>query len=148
MKQIDKSATTNIKSGCMRSTRQRSLIIEALRETNAHPTAAWLFAKVKEKCPNISLGTIYRNLNILKETGIIRELKFGKNTARFDGNVEFHHHIFCLECGKLEDVTCTVNPDLIQSVEAMNGYKIFGHQMEFKGICPDCSKPAKNSSLS
>ena len=148
MKQIDKSATTNIKSGCMRSTRQRSLIIEALRETNAHPTAAWLFSKVKEKCPNISLGTIYRNLNILKETGIIRELKFGKNTARFDGNVEFHHHIFCLECGKLEDVTCTVNPDLIQSVEAMNGYKIFGHQMEFKGICPDCSKPAKNSSLS
>jgi len=148
MKQIDKASMGNIKSNCMRSTRQRSLIIEALRETNAHPTAAWLFEKVKEKCPNISLGTIYRNLNILKETAIIRELKFGKNTARYDGNVEFHHHIFCLECGKLEDVTCTVNPDLIQSVEAMNGYKIFGHQMEFKGICPDCSEPAKKTSLS
>lgn len=142
MKQIDKAAMGNIKSNCMRATRQRSLIIEALRETDAHPTASWIYEKVKEQCPHISLGTIYRNLNILKETGTIRELKFGKNTARYDGNVEFHHHIVCLECGKLEDVSCTVNPDLIRSVETTNGYKILGHQMEFKGICPDCAQSA------
>jgi Fe2+ or Zn2+ uptake regulation protein len=124
----------------MRSTRQRSQIIEALRETSCHPTAAWIFDRVKQTCPHISLGTVYRNLNILKESGLIREIKFGKNTARYDGNVESHHHVVCLECGKLEDVVCTINPDLIQGVETAKAYKISGYQMEFKGICSDCMK--------
>ena len=138
LKPIDKTTTANIVLSNMRSSRQRSHIIEVLRETTSHPTAAWLFDRVKERCPNISLGTVYRNLNILKETGIIREIKFGKNTARYDGNVESHHHIVCLECGKLEDVVCAVNPDLIHGVETAKAYKISGYQMEFKGICPDC----------
>jgi Fe2+ or Zn2+ uptake regulation protein len=132
----------------MRSTRQRSHIIETLQETTSHPTAAWIFDRVKEKCPNISLGTVYRNLNILKETGKIREIKFGKNTARYDGNIEFHHHIVCLECGKLEDVTCAVSPNLIHQVEAAKGYKISGHQMEFKGTCPDCLRTSQKALFS
>lgn len=144
MKQIDKAKTSNLQSNCMRSTRQRSLIIEALRKTNAHPTAAWIYEKVREQCPQISLGTVYRNLNLLKEKGTIRELKFGKNTARYDGNVEFHHHMVCLECGKLEDVSCTISPDLIKGLETMKGYKIIGHQMEFKGICPECAGAAQS----
>ena len=147
MNQIDKTIISNIVLN-MRSTRQRSHIIETLQETTCHPTAAWIFDRVKEKCPNISLGTVYRNLNILKETGKIREIKFGKNTARYDGNIEFHHHIVCLECGKLEDVTCAVSPDLIRQVEAAKGYKISGHQMEFKGTCPDCLRMTQQALLS
>jgi len=114
------------------------MILEVLKETTEHPTAAWIFDRVKEHCPHISLGTVYRNLNLLKETGRIRELTYGKNTARYDGNCEPHHHIFCLECGKLEDVTCMVHPELTKSVEEMNGYKIISHQLEFSGICPEC----------
>jgi Fe2+ or Zn2+ uptake regulation protein len=129
----------------MRSTRQRSHILEVVRETTSHPTAAWIFDRVKEKCPNISLGTVYRNLNILKETGIIREIKFGKNTARYDGNVDLHHHIVCEACGKLEDVVCAVGPNSMQRVEAAKGYKISGCQMEFKGICPDCLQLAQKA---
>ena len=138
MKQIDKRKKSDVKYPSMRSTRQRSIILEVLQSTYTHPTAAWIFNKVKEHCPNISLGTVYRNLNLLKETGRIRELTFGKNTARYDGNFEPHHHIICLECGKLEDVTFTINPDLTNSVEEINCYKIISHQLEFSGICPDC----------
>ena len=143
MKQIDKRKTSDVKYPAMRSTRQRSIILEVLQDTCTHPTAGWIFDKVKEHCPNISLGTVYRNLNLLKETGRIRELTFGKNTARYDGNSEPHHHIFCLECGKLEDVNCTVHPDVTKSVEAVNGYKIMSHQLEFSGICPDCLNNAE-----
>lgn len=147
MNQIDKTTISNIVLN-MRITRQRSHIIETLQETTCHPTVAWIFDRVKEKCPNISLGTVYRNLNILKETGKIREIKFGKNTARYDGNIEFHHHIVCLQCGKLEDVTCAVSPNLIRQVEAAKGYKISGHQMEFKGTCPDCLRMTQQELLS
>ena len=140
MKQIDKRKISDVKYPSMRSTRQRSIILEVLQGTTTHPTAGWIFDKVKEQCPNISLGTVYRNLNLLKETGRIRELTFGKNTARYDGNFEPHHHIFCLECGKLEDVTCALDPDLTKNVEEMNGYTIISHQLEFSGICPECLK--------
>lgn len=122
----------------MRLTRQRSCLLEAVRETASHPTAAWIFDRVKEKCPNISLGTVYRNLNILKDAGMIREIKFGKNTARYDGNVELHHHVLCLDCGKLEDAACSVSPELMQQIEQSLGYSITGYQIEFKGICPEC----------
>jgi len=147
-KPIDKTSSTGIIFVIMRSTRQRSLIIEVLQETASHPTAAWIFDRVKEKCPNISLGTVYRNLNILKEMGVIREIKFGKNTARYDGNVELHHHIVCEECGRLEDVVCAVGPNIMQSVETAKGYKISGCQMEFKGICPDCLHLTKKAAAS
>jgi Fur family peroxide stress response transcriptional regulator len=138
MKPIDNMEKNEIKSFPMRSTKQRSMILEVLKGTKTHPTAGWVYEQVKEHYSNISLGTIYRNLNLLKDNGIIKELKFGKNTARYDANSEHHHHIFCLECGKLEDVKCTVHPDLTKTVEEENGYKIVTHQLEFSGICPDC----------
>jgi len=111
--------------------------MEVLKRTKLHPTADWIYDRVREKCPNVSLGTIYRNLNMLKEKGLIRELKYGKNTARYDGNFESHHHIFCFECGKLEDVQYRVHPGLNKSVEKTSGYKIINHQLEFNGICPE-----------
>ena len=144
MKPIDNMEKNNIKSVSMRSTKQRSMILEILKGTKSHPTAGWIYEQVKRRYSNISLGTIYRNLNLLKENGIIRELTFGKNTARYDANSEPHHHIFCLECGKLEDVNCTVHPDLTKTVEEENGYKIVSHQLEFSGICPECLKKASS----
>ena len=143
MKQIDKKTISDLKSYSMRSTRQRSIILDVLKKTTIHPNADWIYDRVREKCPQISLGTIYRNLNLLKEKGLIRELKFGKNTARYDGNSTAHHHIFCLECGKLEDIQCKVHPNLIKSVEKTNGYKIATHQLEFNGICPECRQKSK-----
>ncbi len=138
MKQISKKTNNDLKSNLMRSTRQRAIIMEVLKGTTQHPTADWIYDRVREKCPNVSLGTIYRNLSLLKEKGLIIELKYGKNTARYDGNSEPHHHIFCLECGKLDDIHCKVHPNLTKSVEKDSGYKITSHQLEFNGICPEC----------
>jgi Fe2+ or Zn2+ uptake regulation protein len=75
---------------------------------------------------------------LLKGKGLIKELKFGKNTSHYDGNAEPHNHIFCLECGKLDDIQCKVHPNLTKSVEKNSGYKITSHQLEFNGICPEC----------
>ena len=138
MKQVNKKINNDLKSNLMRLTRQRTMIMEVLKGTTQHPTADWIYDRVREKCPNVSLGTIYRNLSLLKEKGLIIELKFGKNTARYDGNSEPHHHIFCLECGKLDDIHCKVHPNLTKSVEKDSGYKIVTHQLEFNGICPEC----------
>ena len=129
-----------LKSHAMRLTRQRAIIMEVLKGTKLHPTADWIYGRVRERCPNVSLGTIYRNLNTLKEKGLIRELKFGKNTARYDYNFEPHHHIICLKCGRLEDIKCELHSDLNKSVEKKSGYKKVTHQLEFNVICPLCSK--------
>ncbi|KPJ56268.1 MAG: hypothetical protein AMJ42_05530 [Deltaproteobacteria bacterium DG_8] len=143
MKKNDKKRRNDLKSHLLRSTRQRAIIIEVLKGVTMHPSADWIYDKVRKRCPNVSLGTIYRNLNLLKEKGLIKELKFGKNAARYDGNFEPHHHIYCLECGKLEDVQCKVHPNLTKRVEKTNGYKIVTHQLEFNGICPECLQKLK-----
>lgn len=132
-----------IKSKPLRSTRQRAIILEVLKGTSLHPTADWIYHRVRRTRPNVSLGTIYRNLNLLKEKGLINELKFGKNTSRYDGKFSPHHHIFCIHCGKLEDVSCNLHADFNKSVEKTSGYKIVAHQLEFNGICPDCLKTEK-----
>lgn len=131
----------------MRPTRQRSMIMEVLSGTKKHPTAYWIYDKVRKTCPNVSLGTIYRNLNLLKQKGLIRELKYGKNTARYDGNFQPHHHIFCVVCGKLDDIQCSVHPNLTKRVEQSSGYKIESHQLEFKGICPECLKKVESKGM-
>lgn len=142
---IDKKIKNGLKSHAMRLTRQRAIIMEVLRRTTIHPTADWIYDRVRERCPNVSLGTIYRNLNLLKEKRLISELKFGKNTSRYECNFESHHHIICLKCGKLEDIQCESHSDLNKSVEKISGYEIVTHQLEFNGICPVCSKKGKYS---
>ena len=146
MQGIDKTMKNGFKSHAMRLTRQRAIIMEVLkRATLQHPTADWIYDRVRERCPNVSLGTIYRNLNMLKKKGLIRELKFGKNTSRYDYNFEPHHHIICLKCGRLEDIHCELHSDLNKGVEKTSGYKTVTHQLEFNGICPECLKRGKYS---
>lgn len=145
MYKSDKKIDQDLKSNLMRLTRQRAIIMEVLKGTTIHPTADWIYDKVRDSCPNVSLGTIYRNLNLLKEKGLIRELKYGKNTARYDGNSAPHHHIICIQCGKLEDIQCNIHPDINKSVEKASGYKIVSHQLELNGICPKCLKKKRGT---
>ncbi|TYP47441.1 Fur family transcriptional regulator [Thermosediminibacter litoriperuensis] len=129
------------KKGFVRNTKQRALILEVLRSTRTHPTADWIYEKVKKKIPNISLGTVYRNLSTLKEMGEIMELNYGSKNSRYDGNPENHYHFVCLECGQTFDVEdLPVNREIDKEVAARNGWKVFYHRMEFYGLCGDCSK--------
>jgi len=125
--------------GFMRKTRQRDLILKTLKNTDTHPTADWIYEQVKKEMPNISLGTVYRNLGKLTELGEITELSFGSKYSRFDGNPKNHYHFVCTECEKVIDVKgCPVDKQLEKCVELNNDVKVFFHRTEFYGVCADC----------
>ncbi len=121
-----------------RMTKQKRVILEALKNTKSHPTADWVYEKVKKKIPNISLGTVYRNLNILKNQGEIIELCYGKGFSRFDGNASEHYHFTCEHCGKIIDVEMGVFAEVDERVARHMGVKVDRHRLEFYGACPDC----------
>jgi Fe2+ or Zn2+ uptake regulation protein len=121
-------------------TKQRKKILEVLRSTTSHPTADWIYEQVKQDIPNISLGTVYRNLNVLKEMGEIMELNYGSSYSRFDGNPENHYHFSCLECNKVMDVEEAVHSEIDKKVEDEMGCSIDYHRMEFFGKCAECKE--------
>ncbi len=130
----------NETKGFIRKTRQRDLILKTLRGTKSHPTADWIYEQVKKKMPNISLGTVYRNLGILREMGEIMELNYGSKYSRFDGNPENHYHFVCTVCGAIIDVeNCPVEKKLDECVAEKNNVKVFSHRAEFYGICNKCN---------
>ena len=103
----------DVKKGFIRKTKQRDLILKTLRNTDTHPTADWIYEQVKKEMPNISLGTVYRNLGILKDLGEIIELNYGSKYSRYDGNAENHYHFVCTECEKVTDIKgCPVDKEL------------------------------------
>ena len=119
-------------------TRQRKVILEELRKVDTHPSADEVYEMVRKRLPRISLGTVYRNLEILSAKGEIQKLELGCTLKRFDGIAENHYHIRCLQCDRVvdapEDVDVAVNHDLKNTTK----FKIVGHKLEFIGICPDC----------
>ncbi|MEN8008116.1 MAG: transcriptional repressor [Candidatus Krumholzibacteriota bacterium] len=106
----------------------------------SHPTAAELYAVVRRRLPRISLGTIYRNLEVLHEDGIIRKMEFAGSETRFDGNLDEHHHVRCTECDRVDDIHST-DPGLFPTrPEELGGFRITGHRFEYFGVCPECRK--------
>ena len=79
-----------------KNSRQRELILQILRSTKSHPTATWIFEEARKQMPSISLGTVYRNLAMLKEEGRIREMSVGRGTALYDGDLRNHDHACCM----------------------------------------------------
>ncbi|HOB35558.1 MAG: transcriptional repressor [Firmicutes bacterium] len=127
-----------------RNTKQRQLILEVLRGTTAHPTADWVYQQVRAVLPNVSLGTIYRNLGVLKEQELIQEVRYPGSQARFDGNPEPHYHFFCLNCDRIEDVPLPFCRDAEEAFrQKLPEYEVMGHNTEFFGLCPDCKDLAE-----
>ena len=87
----------------MRYSHQREIIREIVFSTNSHPTADWIYGEIKKSLPNISLGTVYRNLKKLADEGIIRNIQDGP-VARYDWNIEPHDHLKCNVCGEMIDI--------------------------------------------
>jgi len=124
----------------LRMTRQRLLILHELMKLKTHPTAYELHAIVKRSMPQISLGTVYRNLEQLSTSGRIQRLAFGSGKRRYDGNTDAHPHLCCLECGRVDDL-----PDEHEIEHALDamlgevcGYCVTGMSIEIYGICPTC----------
>lgn len=130
-----------------KNSRQRNALLSLLCSTKTHPTATWLFENLKQDFPNISPGTVYRNLTVLSKQGKVRILRSGSLQDRFDGNASTHYHVQCEKCGKIEDLDLPVDPGQNAQAETVSGYRIVAHRLDFYGICPDCQKSGKNKDI-
>jgi Fur family ferric uptake transcriptional regulator len=119
-------------------TKQRQVILEELRKVKTHPTAYELCALVRDHLPRVSLGTIYRNLDILSRQERINKIEVGGEEMRFDGNTSPHYHLRCLQCGKVYDIELPIIEGLEAEVEKLYGVKVQGHNLEFVGRCHEC----------
>ena len=124
----------------MRMTRQRQVILEELRKVSTHPGADEIYTMVRRRMPRISLGTVYRNLEVLSELGEIRKIEMGGTLKRFDGKSDDHYHIRCMICQRVVDAPVKLMPNLEKSLNGKTDFEILGHRLEFVGICPECQK--------
>lgn len=122
----------------LKYSRQREAIKDFLMTRKDHPTADTVYMNVKKEFPNISLGTVYRNLTLLSELGEIAKIRVGDGTDHFDANVEPHYHFVCTECGSVIDLDME-NLSGLQELAAANfDGEIQGHVAYFYGICGKC----------
>jgi Fur family ferric uptake transcriptional regulator/Fur family peroxide stress response transcriptional regulator len=121
-----------------RTTKQKTKILETLRSADHHPTAEWVYQEVRKEIPGLSLGTVYRNLNQLRENGEIQELAIGSNQGRFDHLSHNHYHFCCSSCGKITDLPISVMKTLENKAKSLTKYKITGHRLDFFGQCDGC----------
>jgi len=124
-----------------RNTRQRQIILEELAKVKTHPTAAELYEIVRKKIPNVSLGTVYRNLEFLSERGNILKLDIAGKQRRYDGCISTHYHVRCKKCDKVADISLDseIQSDF-KKIEDKTGFKIDGHTLEFTGLCRNCKQ--------
>ena len=125
-----------------RMTQQRRVLLEQLRATASHPTADELHSLVREQLPRISLGTIYRNLDILAKEGLIHRLDTNSAQHRYDGDMSEHYHVLCRECNQMADVRVAgfKVPEAVVCGDV--DFDIDGHNLHFEGICSDCKAKA------
>ena len=126
--------------------RQREAILKVLCSTDTHPTANQVYDRVRETIPNISLGTVYRNLTLLTEMGEIMKITTGEGADRFDTNVQRHHHFICTSCQSVYDLPGMGNIDSVMDTAAASCKgQIDTYRINFYGTCEHCLK-TKNPS--
>ncbi|HAJ95763.1 MAG TPA: transcriptional repressor [Actinobacteria bacterium] len=124
----------------LRMTKQRKAMLEEIKKSKAHPTADNIYDLVKKKIPGISLGTVYRNLEILSGEGLVRKLELAHTQRRYDGNIKNHYHVLCTECGRVDDLITMGDDNIEELLGVRSYYQITGHRLKFFGLCPDCKK--------
>jgi len=122
-----------------RITKQKTAVLDTLRSVNNHPTAEWLYQEARKRIPGLSLGTVYRNLNQLKDNGEITELNYGNGQSRFDGRKDNHYHFCCTACGSVMDLYMPMVKTLDTKARTASNCQVSGHRLEFYGICDACA---------
>ena len=133
---------------CKKHFRKRDAILTCLRQTKVHPSADWVYNQLKPEIPDLSLGTVYRNLSLFKEQGLINSLGTVKGVERFDGDTHSHVHFICTECGAVQDIEGMPQlPSLRSSAEYDLGSQIQGCQITFTGLCRNCIETNKEEAV-
>lgn len=123
-----------------RNTVQKELVLEIVRDMRSHVTADDVYARIHSVHPNISKGTVYRNLSLLADEGEIRRVEIPDGPDRFDFTLENHYHVRCVKCGNVLDVDMDVISDINSRIKDNHGVRFLDYDILFKGICPACQE--------
>ncbi len=134
-----KEALDTLKETGVRITPQRHAILEFLINSMSHPTADEIYKALEGKFPNMSVATVYNNLRVFREVGLVNELTFGDSSSRFDYNTTNHYHVICEKCGKIVDFQYPGLDEVEHLAAHVTGFKVEYHRMEIYGTCPECT---------
>lgn len=135
-----KQALDTLKATGVRITPQRHAILEYLIKSMSHPTADEIYKALEGKFPNMSVATVYNNLRVFREVGLVKELTYGDSSSRFDYVTSNHYHVICEKCDKIVDFDYPALDEVEQLASHVTGFKVTHHRMEVYGICPECQK--------
>ncbi len=128
-----------------RYSKKRQSIFEYLVSTKEHPDAEQIFTALRNKYPDLSLATVYRNLSQLKEEGLVRSVGTVDGRERFDADTSPHTHAVCVRCGKVTDVPDVSVPESAKAkFEGETGFSVIRADLTFSGLCEKCGKEMKN----
>lgn len=127
----------------MKYSKQREAIVNYLRSTHSHPSADDIYMEVRKTHPNISLGTIYRNLAQLTQNGVIIKLETGSGKDHYDGFTHKHYHFVCSCCDRVFDINIPEVQNIDKYAEQASGFKVENHTIMFYGQCNDCMNNQK-----
>ncbi|WP_413775142.1 peroxide-responsive transcriptional repressor PerR [Gracilibacillus pellucidus] len=133
-------AVEKLKSSGVRITPQRHAVLEFLLKAETHPTADDIYKALEGKFPNMSVATVYNNLRVFREIGLVRELTYGDSSSRFDCNTSNHYHMICENCGKIVDFHYPSLDEVEALAEQVTGFEVTHHRMEVYGVCQECKK--------
>ena len=129
----------------LKLTPQRYAIYDMMIHTEAHPTVDDIHRALQPTFPMLSLNTVYYTVASLKKAGLIDDVPVQEGAARFDANMDSHHHLVCLKCRKIEDLYDDVLDRLKISAKSIKGYLVESHRVEFRGYCRKCRTPGRRS---
>lgn len=122
----------------IRMTHQREIILQELKASGLHLTADELYDRVKKLLPRVSLATVYRNLEILSQAGMIAKREVSGRQKRFDAEVSDHDHIYCIQCHRLDNLDLDREEIGRLPTAQVKGYTVLGYRLEFVGVCREC----------
>ena len=137
-------ALAKLKTTGVRMTPQRHAILSFLLDSMTHPTADDIYKSLESKFPNMSVATVYNNLKVFIESGLVRELTYGDSSSRFDADMTDHYHAVCDMCGKISDFEYPPLSDIETTAAEQTGFRVGGYRLEVYGVFPDCTGITKH----
>ena len=128
------------KTSSRRSTEQRELIRQILKHADEHLDADKIYLQARQRSPSISLSTVYRNLQLFKETGLVEEHQFGSRRYYEPVPQAKHHHLVCLGCGRVFEFKCPSTERLKFRIRKEEGFRVTDAEVRLSGYCPECQE--------
>jgi Fur family transcriptional regulator, peroxide stress response regulator len=136
---LDVSAIEALRSKGYKATPQRIAICRIALNSREHPSAQQIYDQVKKIHPTVSLATVYKTLEVLRDLDLVQELNFPKGQARFDSYMNPHINLICVKCGNITDIDDVVTGEIAKKVAEVTKFKPNGQRIDIYGMCQQCS---------